>query len=148
MHGSSRDSINSIVEDGFRQARKPDSALKLGKAIYFSVALAKVSKYSRHWQRLDSWWSQGHISHFALVAVWVKDDEIVDAFGAWSKPWRKDQELERGFALGRAGDANGGLGAAARRLGHVVGVDTSDGIDGRATASSSRGIAYMTLLLH
>jgi len=114
----------------------------LGKAIYFSANIAKVSKYSAHWGRLDSWWSVGRVGIFALVAIWVKDDEIVDAFGDWSAPWRKDQKLKRGFALGRAGDANGGLGAAARGLGHVVGVDTSDGIWGCEAASFARRRVY------
>ena len=137
----------SIVEHGFRQARKPDSALKLGQAIYCSVALAKVAQYSRYWGRLDSWWSGSGIGCFALVAFWAAPDEIVDAFGDWSLPWRANQELKRGFALGRAGDANGGLGAEARRLGIRVGVDPSDGINGGDAASSSHGMVCTGLYL-
>ena len=131
-----------IVKNGFRQSHKKNSQLKLGQAIYCSVALAKVAQYSRYWGRLDSWWSGSGIGCFALVAFWAAPDEIVDAFGDWSLPWRANQELKRGFALGRAGDANGGLGAAARGFGYRVGVDTSEGIDGGEAASSWCGIAF------
>ena len=141
MHGSKQENIRLIVKNGFRQSHKKDSQLKLGQAIYCSAALAKVAQYSRYWGRLDSWWSQSSLAHFALVAFWAAPHEIVDAFGDWSLPWRKDQELKRGFALGRAGDANGGLGAAARGLGYVAGVDTSEGINGGEAASSWCGIA-------
>ena len=112
----------------------------MGKGIYCSAAIAKVSQYSQHWNSLDSWWSASSICCFALVAFWARDDEIVGCFEDWSEPWRKDQELSRGWPLGRAGDANGGLGAAARGLGYVAGVDTSEGIDGGEAASSWCGI--------
>jgi len=79
--------------------------------------------------------------HKKCIAFWARDDEIVGCFEDWSEPWRKDQELSRGWPLGRAGDANGGLGAAARGLGYVAGVDTSDGINGGEAASSWCGIA-------
>ena len=147
MHGSSRENIRSIVEGGFRQARKLDSQLKMGKGVYASAAFAKADQYSSHWGRLDSWWSAGKVGIFALVAFWARDDEIVSYRGKWSKPWLKDQKLKRGFALGRAGDANGGLGAAARRLGIRVGVDPSKGIKVGDAASSSRGMTCTGLYL-
>ena len=147
MHGSSRENIASIVKNGFRQARKPDSRLKLGQGIYCSAAIAKVSQYSQHWNSLDSWWSASSIGCFALVAFWARDDEIVSYRGKWSKPWRETQRLKRGFALGRAGDRDGGLGAEARRLGIRVGVDPSKGIKGGDAASSSRGMVCTGLYL-
>ena len=147
MHGSSRENIRSIVEGGFRQSHKLDSELKMGQGVYASAAFAKADIYSHHWGRLDSWWSAGKVGCFALVAFWARDDEIVSYRGKWSKPWLKDQKLKRGFALGRAGDANGGLGAAARRLGIRVGVDPSKGIKGGDAASSSRGMTCTGLYL-
>ena len=147
MHGSKSENIRSIVEGGFRQASKLDSQLKMGQGVYASAAFAKADIYSHHWGRLDSWWSVGKVGCFALVAFWARDDEIVSYRGKWSKPWLKDQKLKRGFALGRAGDANGGLGAAARRLGIRVGVDPSDGINGGDAASSSHGMARTGLYL-
>ena len=141
MHGSSRRNIRSIVEGGFLQARKLDSQLKMGRGVYLSAAFAKVSKYSHQWGRLDSWWSAGKVGVFALVAFWARDDEIVSYRGKWSKPWLKDQKLKRGFALGRAGDRDGGLAAEARRLNIRVGVDNTEGIDGGDAASSSHGMA-------
>ena len=114
----------------------------MGQGVYASAAFAKADQYSSHWGRLDSWWSAGKVGIFALVAFWARDDEIVSYRGKWSKPWLKDQKLKRGFALGRAGDANGGLGAAAQGFGYRVGVDTSEGIDGGEAASSWCGIAF------
>lgn len=140
MHGSSSRNIRSIVEGGFLQARKLDSQLKMGRGVYLSAAFAKVSKYSNQWARLDSWWSAGKVGIFALVAFWATDAEIRGYREAWSKPWLKDQRLERGFALGRAGDRDGGLAAEARRLNIRVGVDTTGGIDGGDAASSSQGM--------
>jgi hypothetical protein len=147
MHGTSRRNSRSIVEGGFLQARKLDSQLKMGKGVYASAAFAKASKYSNQWARLDSWWSVGKVGIFALVAFWARDDEIRGYREAWSKPWLKDQKLKRGFALGRAGDANGGLGAEAQRLGIRVGVDTTGGIDGGKAASSSHGMTCTGLYL-
>ena len=147
MHGSSSRNIRSIVEGGFRQSHKKDSRLKMGQGVYASAAFAKADIYSHHWGRLDSWWSAGKVGCFALVAFWARDDEIVSYRGKWSKPWRKDQKLKRGFALGRAGDRDGGLGAAARRLGIRVGVDPSKGIKGGDAASSSRGMVCTGLYL-
>ena len=147
MHGSSRRNIKSIVEGGFRQARKLDSQLKMGKGVYASAAFAKADQYSSHWGRLDSWWSAGKVGIFALVAFWARDDEIVSYRGKWSKPWLKDQKLKRGFALGRAGDLDGGLGAAAQRLGIRVGVDPSKGINGGDAASSSHRMTCTGLYL-
>ncbi len=119
----------------------------MGQGVYASAAFAKADKYSHHWGRLDSWWSVGKVGIFALVAFWARDDEIVSYRGKWSAPWLKDQRLKRGFALGRAGDRDGGLGAAARRLGIRVGVDPSKGIKGGDAASSSRGMVCTTLYL-
>ena len=87
----------------------------------------------------------GKCGCFALVAFWATDAEIRDYRGKWSEPWREDQVLERGFALGRAGDRNGGLGAEARRLNIRVGVDNTEGIDGGDAASSSHGMMCTTL---
>ena len=112
----------------------------MGRGVYATAAVAKADIYSAHWGRLDSWWSVGKVGIFALVAFWARDDEIVSYRGKWSKPWLKDQKLKRGFALGRAGDLDGGLGAAARRLGVRVGVDPSKGIKGGDAASSSHGM--------
>ena len=119
----------------------------MGQGVYASAAFAKADIYSHHWGRLDSWWSAGKVGCFALVAFWARDDEIVSYRGKWSKPWLKDQKLKRGFALGRAGDRDGGLGAAARRLGIRVGVDPSKGIKGGDAASSSRGMTCTGLYL-
>ena len=147
MHGSSSRNIRSIVEGGFRQSHKKDSRLKMGQGVYASAAFAKADIYSHHWGRLDSWWSAGKVGCFALVAFWARDDEIVSYRGKWSKPWLKDQKLKRGFALGRAGDRDGGLGAAARGLGIRVGVDPSEGIKGGDAASSSHGMVCTGLYL-
>ena len=147
MHGTSRSNCRSIRQNGFLQARKLDSQLKMGQGVYLSAAFAKVSKYSHQWARLDSWWSAGKVGIFALVAFWARDDEIVSYRGKWSKPWLKDQKLKRGFALGRAGDLDGGLGAAAQRLGIRVGVDPSKGIKVGDAASSSRGMTCTGLYL-
>ena len=147
MHGSSSENIRSIVENGFLQASKLDSQLKMGQGVYASAAFAKASRYGYQYGRLDSWWSVGKVGIFALVAFWARDDEIVSYRGKWSKPWLKDQKLKRGFALGRAGDLDGGLGAAARRLGIRVGVDPSKGIKGGDAASSSRGMTCTGLYL-
>ena len=147
MHGSSSRNIRSIVENGFLQASKRDSGLKMGRGIYLTAAFAKASKYGYQWGRLGSWWSVGKCGCFALVAFWARDDEIVSYRGKWSKPWRETQRLKRGFALGRAGDRDGGLGAAARRLGIRVGVDPSKGIKGGDAASSSRGMTCTGLYL-
>ena len=76
----------------------------MGQGVYASAAFAKADIYSHHWGRLDSWWSVGKVGIFALVAFWARDDEIVSYSGKWSEPWRANQKLERGFALGRAGD--------------------------------------------
>ena len=147
MHGTSRKNSRSIVEGGFLQARKLDSQLKMGKGVYASAAFAKASKYGYQWGRLDSWWSAGKVGIFALVAFWARDDEIRDYRGKWSEPWRVDQKLERGFALGRAGDRDGGLSAEARRLGIRVGVDNTKGIYGGDAASSSHGMMCTGLYL-
>ena len=119
----------------------------MGQGVYASAAFAKADQYSHHWGRLDSWWSVGKVGCFALVAFWATDAEIRDYRGKWSEPWRKDQKLERGFALGRAGDRNGGLGAEARRLNIRVGVDTTGGIDGGKAASSSHRMTCTGLYL-
>ena len=119
----------------------------MGQGVYASAAFAKADQYSSHWGRLDSWWSAGKVGVLALVAFWARADEIVSYRGKWSKPWLKDQKLKRGFALGRAGDLDGGLGAAARRLGIRVGVDPSKGIKGGDAASSSRGMVCTGLYL-
>ena len=110
------------------------------------AAFAKADIYSHRWGRLDSWWSAGKVGCFALVAFGPPRGRVKSTAGSGATS-RRDQKLKRGFALGRAGDRDGGLGAAARAASSQSRRRSLEGDQGGdAGTSSSRGMVCTTAI--